>query len=187
MDVPALILVSIGLAMDAFAVSLGIGTSGQANSPRPVFSLSFHMGFFQGMMTFLGWLAGSSIVKYISSVDHWIAFVLLAFVGVNMIREGINPEEEVKRNDPSRGSTLLLLCVATSIDAMAVGLSMAMLEVNLLLACLMIGFITLGLSLFGLLFGRRLGERFGQRMEILGGIILIGIGLRILFTHLTGQ
>jgi len=178
------LLVAIGLAMDAFAVSLGIGTTKVANQPRPVFRISFHMGFFQGFMTFLGWLAGSTIANFIQSVDHWIALGLLAFVGIRMIISGFNPESEVEKADPSHGGTLVMICIATSIDAMAVGLGMAMLDAKILVPSLVIGLITFGLSLFGLLAGYRLGEKFGKKMEIIGGIILVAIGLRILFTHL---
>jgi putative Mn2+ efflux pump MntP len=184
--VPALtsVIIAIGLAMDAFAVSLGIGTTGQARTRRPVFRLSFHMGLFQGGMTFLGWLAGSSVASLISSFDHWIAFALLVFVGVRMIRSGFHPEEGYHNGDPSRGGTLIMLCVATSIDAFAVGLSLAMIGSEILVPSLVIGIITLSLSLFGLLAGGFLGERFGKRMEVLGGLILIGIGIRIIYTHI---
>lgn len=178
------LFIAVGLAMDAFAVSLGIGTTGRAKSPRPVFRLSFHMGLFQGVMTFLGWLAGSRIATLISSVDHWIALALLSFVGMRMIRSGFSKGDEIHPADPSRGRTLLILCIATSIDAMAVGLSMAMLGEKILIPCLIIGLVTLNLSLFGLLAGGFLGERFGKRMEIIGGLILIGIGLRILLEHI---
>jgi manganese efflux pump family protein len=180
----ASMLVAVGLAMDAFAVSLGIGTSGIANSPRPIFRLSFHMGLFQGLMTFLGWLAGSTIATLISAVDHWIAMGLLAFVGTRMIRSGLNPEIESQRDDPSRGSSLMMICIATSIDAMAVGLSLAMVKVEIISPSITIAVVTLALSLFGLLMGNQLGTRFGKRMEVLGGVILNAIGLRILYTHL---
>jgi manganese efflux pump family protein len=182
----ATLFVAIGLAMDAFAVSLGIGTSQAANTARPRFRLSFHMGLFQGLMTFLGWLAGSTIAVYISAVDHWIALVLLAFVGIRMIRSGLDPQSELHKTDPSRGGTLLLICIATSIDAMAVGLGMAMLKASILFPSLVIALVTLGLSLFGLIAGNTLGEKFGKRMEILGGLILLAIGLRIVYTHLFG-
>lgn len=179
-----MLFIAVGLAMDAFAVAVGIGTSGRADKPRPVFRVSFHMGLFQGLMTFLGWLAGSTIANFISTWDHWIALVLLSFVGTRMVMSGINPKSEVQKNDPSRGGTLMIICIATSIDAMAVGLSMAMLGSEILRPSLVIGIVTLGLSLFGLLAGAKLGERFGKRMEVLGGLILNGIGLRILLTHL---
>jgi manganese efflux pump family protein len=180
----ATLFVAVGLAMDAFAVSLGIGTSQVANSPRPLFRLSFHMGLFQGLMTFLGWLAGSTIARYISAVDHWVALVLLAFVGIRMIRSGLDPESELHKTDPSRGGTLLVICIATSIDAMAVGLGLAMLKTGIIFPSVVIAVVTLGLSLFGLLAGNSLGEKFGKRMEVLGGLILLAIGLRIVYTHL---
>jgi manganese efflux pump family protein len=180
----ASLFVAVGLAMDAFAVSLGIGTTRAANNPRPIFRISFHMGLFQGLMTFLGWLAGSTVANLISAFDHWIALGLLAFVGTRMIHSGLHPEKETQKADPSRGGTLLLICIATSIDAMAVGLSLGMLKVEIMAPSVTIGVVTLALSLFGLLAGNKLGETFGKRMEILGGLILNGIGLRILFTHL---
>lgn len=178
------LLIAVGLAMDAFAVSLGIGTTDQARSPRSVFRLAFHMGLFQGLMTFLGWLAGSRIAVLISGFDHWIALVLLAFIGTRMIRSGLSFEKEIHQEDPSRGRTLLVLCIATSIDAMAVGLSLAMLGTEIIVPSLIIGIVTLCLSLIGLLAGSLLGERFGKRMEIIGGLILNGIGLRIVLTHM---
>ncbi len=177
---------AVGLAMDAFAVSLGIGTTGRAKDPRAVFRLSFHFGFFQGLMTLLGWLLGSSIAGLIANFDHWLAFGLLAWVGFRMVKEGFAKEGEESKlmNDPSHGRTLMVLCVATSIDALAVGLSMAMLNANVLFASVVIGVITLGLSLVGLLAGSGLGIRFGKRMEVLGGLLLVGIGVRILLGHL---
>ena len=180
----ASMFVAVGLAMDAFAVSLGIGTTRTARAPRPIFRLAFHMGLFQGLMTLLGWLAGSTVAHLISGIDHWIAFVLLAFVGGRMIREGLDTEAELHRSDPSRGGSLVMICVATSIDAMAVGLSLAMVQVEIISPSVTIAVVTLLLSLFGLLAGSQLGTRFGKRMEVLGGVLLVGIGLRILVTHL---
>ncbi len=179
-------IIAVGLAMDAFAVSLGIGTAGRANNGRAVFRLAFHFGFFQGAMTLLGWLLGSTIAGLIANFDHWLAFALLAWVGARMMKEGFAREgkESKLMEDPSRGRTLMVLCVATSIDAMAVGLSMAMIEANVLFASVVIGVITLGLSLVGLLAGNGLGIRFGKRMEVLGGLLLVGIGVRIVLSHL---
>lgn len=184
MDFPTILLIAVGLAMDAFTVSLGIGTTRRANMLRPIFRLSFHFGLFQGGMCILGWLAGSSVARLIASVDHWIAMGLLALVGGRMIRSGLDPSEVAQENDPSRGYTLVMLSVATSIDAFAVGLSLAILQVNILQASITIGVVASGLSLIGLLIGHKLGETFGRRMEILGGALLIGIGLRVLITHL---
>jgi putative Mn2+ efflux pump MntP len=184
MELFTMLLISVGLAMDAFAVSLGVGTAGKANSFRAKFRLAFHFGFFQTMMTILGWLAGSSIAGLISGIDHWIAFILLGYVGLNMARSGLNHDQDSYSTDPSKGKTLMMLCVATSIDAMAVGLSMAMIGTAVFSSSLMIGLVTLFLSSVGLYTGAQLGEKFGKRMEILGGCILIFIGLRVVITHL---
>ena len=180
-----ILLIAVGLAMDCFAVSLGVGTAGTAAGPRPTFRLFFHFGLFQGGMTLLGWLAGKTVVNYISSIDHWVAFGLLLFVGVRMLRGGIrNNKEQPSIPDPSRGMTLVILSIATSIDALAVGLSLALLSVNVYWAALLIGGVSAFLSLVGLTLGNQLGIRFGKSMEILGGLILIGIGLRVLITHI---
>jgi putative Mn2+ efflux pump MntP len=181
----SILLIAIGLAMDCFAVSLGVGTAGTAIGARPTFRLFFHFGLFQGGMTLLGWLAGKTVVTYIASVDHWVAFGLLAFVGLRMIRGGLRKMGEPPAiPDPSRGMTLVILSIATSIDALAVGLSLALLAVNVFSAALLIGGVSAGLSLTGLLIGNQLGLRFGKSMEVLGGLILIAIGLRVLIMHL---
>lgn len=179
-------LIAVGLAMDAFAVSLGVGTCGQANDRRSIFRLSFHFGLFQAMMPVIGWLAGTTIDQYISTIDHWIAFGLLSYVGGRMVWQGIKGEEASYLGNPSRGRMLVILAVATSIDALAVGLSLAMIGVPVVGPAIMIGVVTFILSFIGLKVGCRLGEKFGQRVEIVGGVILILIGLRILISHLTG-
>ena len=178
------LLMAVGLAMDCFAVSLGIGTTRYANGPRPVFRLSFHFGLFQAMMPVLGWVLGTRVASLVSAVDHWVAFGLLGFVGVRMIRSGLDGAAESHNTDPSRGRTLIMLAVATSIDAFAIGLSLAMLQVQILFPILVIGLVAGGLSLVGLRVGNGLGQAFGKRMEVIGGVILILIGLRVLFSHL---
>jgi putative Mn2+ efflux pump MntP len=177
------LLIAVGLAMDAFAVSLGIGTGGLAKDWRSKFRLAFHFGIFQTLMTVLGWLAGATVANFISGIDHWIALALLSFVGISMIRSGISKEKERVRPNPSKGGSLVMLSLATSLDAMAVGLSMAMIKTAILLPAMIIGVVTAGLSAFGLQAGARLGEVFGKRMEIIGGLILIGIGLNVVITH----
>lgn len=184
MGIVEILLIAIGLAMDAFAVSLGIGAGGRANSAGAKFRLPFHFGFFQFAMPILGWLGGTWVADIISSVDHWIAFGLLAFVGGRMVQSGLSKEESVTVGDPSRGRTLVMLSVATSIDALAVGLSLAMLRVDVIVPSLVIGVVAAVLSLVGLLLGNRLGTAFGKRTEVLGGLILIGIGVRVLIEHL---
>jgi manganese efflux pump family protein len=181
-----ILLLAVGLAMDCFAVSLGIGTTRQACTPRPIFRLAFHFGLFQSLMPLLGWFGGSRVAYLIGGVDHWIAFVLLGWVGGRMIRSGVDHDAESYACDPSRGRTLVLLSIATSLDALAVGLSLAMLRVDILPPVLMIGVITALISVLGLRLGSRLGEAFGKRTEIVGGVILIGIGLRVLMGHLLG-
>ena len=184
MSVVEILLIAVGVAMDAFAVSLGIGTTAYAEGRRPLFRLSFHFGLFQALMPVLGWLAGTTVAHLIASVDHWVALSLLAFVGVRMIRSGMDSDGDSHSRDPSRGGNLILLSVATSIDAFAIGLGLAMLQVSIVFPVIVIGIVTAGLSLAGLLTGHRLGKAFGKRMEILGGLILIGIGVRIVITHL---
>ncbi len=184
MELTASFLIAIGLAMDAFAVSLGVAAAGKARDARARFRLAFHFGFFQMAMTVLGWLLGSTIANFINGIDHWIALALLGYVGFNMVRSGFDPDKEICQSNPSKGKTLMLLCVATSLDAMAVGLSMAMLKVSVIFPSVVIGVVTSVLCTFGLLAGTQLGETFGKKMEVLGGLILIGIGLRVVITHL---
>lgn len=145
--------------------------------------LAAHFGIFQASMTALGWLAGETIVQYVKGFDHWIAFALLGYVSFNLIRSGLDKERKAFKQDPSTGRVLVVLSVATSIDAFAVGLSIAFLKVPILISVIMIGVVALLLSAVGLFAGIRLGEAFGKRMEILGGIILLGIGIRVVITH----
>jgi putative Mn2+ efflux pump MntP len=180
MEFLEILSIAVGLAMDAFAVSIGIGTTRFALGRRPVFRLSFHFGLFQCLMPILGWLAGAGIAGWLDGYDHWIAAGLLAFVGARMVRSGLSPDASAFEGDPSRGRTLLFLCFATSIDALAVGLSVAMLGINIIYPSIVIGIVTSGLSLVGLGIGHKLGELFGKRMEIVGGLILFGIGLHVL-------
>lgn len=187
MDFWWLLIVAVSLAMDCFAVSLGIGSSPLPTTSRRVFRIAFHFGFFQFAMCCLGWLLGSTVVNLISGFDHWLAFALLAWVGVRMIREGLSDvKEEIERKDPTRGKTLMMLSLATSMDSLGVGLSLALLKINILTAALLIGLVSLLFSVAGMQGGNKLSEKFGDRMEVAGGIVLVLIGLRILLTHLTG-
>jgi putative Mn2+ efflux pump MntP len=179
-----ILFLAIGLAMDATAVSLGVAAGGGTTGVRPVFRLSFHFGLFQGLMTFLGWLAGTGFEPLISGVDHWVATGLLVLVGARMIRSGlIHPVQEQPR-DPSRGISLVALSVATSIDALAAGISLAMLTVAIAAPAMIIALVTGALSLAALLLGNRLGKAYGRPMEILGGAVLISVALHLLVTHL---
>ena len=184
MQIFTITLIAIGLAMDASAVSLGIGTAGQIENLRGKIRLAAHFGIFQAGMTALGWLTGGSMVAYIKDFDHWIAFALLGYVGINLIRSGMDKDGKPFEQDPSTGKTLVMLSFATSIDAFAVGLTIALLNVPVLISVFMIGIVTLGLSAIGLFAGDRLGQKLGKRMEILGGLILLGIGVQVVISHL---
>lgn len=184
MNFVEVLLIALGLAMDAFAVCLGAGTTRHIDGPRPVFRLAFHFGLFQALMPVLGWLVGSTIERWIAPFDHWIAFGLLGFVGVRMVRSGLDRQGETHADDPSRGATLIMLSVATSIDAFAVGLSLAVLNVGIAYPAIVIGLVAGSMSLLGLALGNRLGKAFGKRMEIIGGLILIGIGIRVVISHM---
>jgi putative Mn2+ efflux pump MntP len=178
--------IALSMSMDAFAVCLGAGTQDCTNGRRPTFRLAFHFGLFQFLMPVLGWLAGTSVERYISGFDHWVAFGLLAFVGLRMLRSGIRPGKDEKEEDPSRGWTMVLLSIAVSIDALAVGLSLGLIGVTIWYPAVVIGVVTGLVSWLGLRLGNRLSERFGGRMEILGGLVLVGIGVRIVVSHLAG-
>ena len=177
-------LIALSMAMDAFAVCLSAGAQEQTSGPRPTFRLAFHFGLFQFLMPVLGWFAGATIERYIAAYDHWIAFGLLAFVGGRMVWFGFHPEKEAKKNDPSRGWTLVLLSIAVSIDALAVGLSLGIVGVTIWTPAVVIGVVTGLVSWLGIRLGNKLGEKFGKRMEIAGGIILVLLGIRILLVHL---
>ncbi len=179
-----IIIIAMGLAMDASAVSLAAAAAGYARDARAIFRLSFHFGLFQFFMPVLGWFLGIGLASHFKTFDHWIAFFLLAFVGIRMISEGMDKSPGNQKKDPSRGMTMVMLSVATSIDALAIGLSLAMLEVNIWYPSIMIGVITTVMSFFAIKVGTKLGVLFGKKMEIFGGIILIFIGTRILFFHL---
>lgn len=179
-----ILFLAIGLAMDATAVSLGVAAAGGAVGVRPIFRLSFHFALFQGLMTLLGWLVGTGFAHLISSVDHWVATGLLVIIGARMIRAGLSHEAQPKVSDPSRGMSLIALSIATSIDALAAGISLAMLAVTIAAPALIVALVTAAMSLGALLVGNKLGQAFGRRMEILGGVILFAVGLRLLVAHL---
>jgi putative Mn2+ efflux pump MntP len=183
MSFPEIFLLAIGMAMDAFAVCLASGSLPLTQGPRPAFRLSFHFGLFQFIMPVLGWLAGATIEPVSRDHDHWIVFGLLSFVGLRMIYSALKGGES-QSTDPSRGLTLVLLSVAVSVDALAVGLSLGLLGIFVWYPAIIIGVVTGVLSLIGLRLGNRLGRRFGKSVEVIGGFVLIGIGLQILIAHL---
>jgi len=177
--------IAFGLAMDAFAVSLGASAVLRRVSTRQYFRFAFHFGLFQFLMPVLGWLGGSTVAGLAASFDHWVAFGLLAFIGAKMIREALADRAgERLRGDPTRGWSLVALSVATSIDALAVGFSFAMLAVSVWYPSVIIGVVAAGMTLLGMRLGGRLGHRFGRMMEVIGGLVLLAIGTRILWQHL---
>ncbi len=177
------LVLAVGLAMDAFAVSLCVGATGRVNNTAWRMRPPFYFGFFQFLMPVIGWFGGSWLAGMISGFDHWIAFGLLTFVSVRMLKSGFSKGEEQTCELLTRRE-VLVLAVATSIDALAVGLSLAVLQVAIWRPSVIIGIVTAVLSLAAILLGSRLGERFGKRAEVLGGVILLAIGLRILLAHL---
>jgi putative Mn2+ efflux pump MntP len=184
MEILTLTGIAVALAMDAFAVALGVGVCVTPLTHRHYFRLGFHFGLFQALMPILGWLIGRSVQQYIVDYDHWIALILLSLIGGHMIYEALHPDrEERKEGDPTRGFSLVLLSIATSIDALAVGLSLAMLGIDVWFPALIIGLVACAFTLVGLRIGRRVGEIWGQRVEIFGGIILILIGIKIVLEH----
>ena len=171
--------------MDAFAAAISAGVVLREISFGQVFRLSFHFGLFQFLMPIVGWFAGMTVSGLIADYDHWVAFCLLVFIGGKMIRDSFKEEQKIKTVDPTRGLTLIVLSIATSIDALAVGLSLGFLGVDILYPSVVIGIVAAAMTVAGMFFGKKLGQFFGKKIEILGGLILIGIGIKILVEHLS--
>ena len=184
MNLITIIVLAIGLGIDAFSVAIGIGAANTKRSWAPVLRLSAAFGIFQFVMPIAGWLAGQTVVSFIANYDHWIAFALLAYVGGKMIREGFEKESEEEKADQTTGLPLLLLSIATSIDALAVGFSFSVLKVPILFPATIIGIVCFLMTAIGMLFGKALAKIFGKKVEIFGGIVLIAIGVKILIDHL---
>lgn len=198
MDILSILLIAIGLSMDAFAVSVTNGITIRNLKIRHALKIGMYFGVFQALMPLAGWLAGSQFSEYIISVDHWIAFGLLSFIGGKMIHESfdkgdseaeegmlevaISGQETVKE-DPLRMGRLMMLAVATSIDALAVGVSFAFLKVSILWSAAVIGSITFVICVAGVFIGKRFGDLLKRKAELAGGLILIFIGLKILLEH----
>ena len=177
-----ILIIGVGLSMDAFAVSICKGLSTRTLKLKHALICGGYFGFFQGFMPFLGYVLGIQFKDKIESIDHWIAFILLGFLGGKMIYESFREEETTISSFSTK--TLLTLGVATSIDALAVGVSMAFLKTSIYFPAFIIGFVTFSLSLIGVICGYRFGKIKGINVELFGGIILIGIGIKILIEHL---
>lgn len=183
MDIISLFILAVGLSMDAFAVSVCKGLAMKQITLKKAGLVGLWFGGFQALMPFIGYLLGSQFEQYITAVDHWIAFVLLGIIGGNMIKEALSKDEE-EADDSLDCKTMLILAVATSIDALAVGITFAFLQVEIIPAVSFIGIITFLLSAVGVKVGNVFGIRYKSKAELAGGIILIAIGLKILLEHL---
>lgn len=183
MGVLELLLLSVGLAMDAFAVSVCKGISMKKMNWKKAIIIGLYFGGFQALMPTVGYFLGAAFQSLITSIDHWIAFILLGIIGGGMIKESFGDDEE-NRNDDVSFKTMIVLAIATSIDALAIGITFAFFNVNLVLATSLIGIITFILSVFGTKIGNRFGNKYEKKAEFLGGVILVLLGIKILLEHL---
>lgn len=184
MSLVEILLIAVGLSMDAFAVSVGKGLGMRRIDYRTSFALAISFGAFQALMPVLGWFLASSFAGYIKSVDHWIAFLLLAFVGGKMLLDAIRGEQEDVGDATVGFGELMMLSIATSIDALAIGITFAALDVAPMPAVVIIGVTTFALSLAGVVIGNRFGAAYERPAGFVGGIILVGIGVKVLVEHL---
>ena len=176
-------LIGVGLAMDAFAVSICKGLSMKKIYWKKAIIIAVYFGLFQALMPVIGYFLGTTFENYITNLDHWVAFILLGAIGANMIKEAFWGDSEAL-NDSVDFKTMVVLAIATSIDALAVGITFAFLKTNILLATLLIGIITFVICLLGVKIGNKFGSKYGNKAEFLGGVLLIILGSKILLEHL---
>lgn len=185
MNIISTLLIAVGLAMDAFSVCITAGICIPKPDKGHFLRLSLTFGFFQFAMPIIGYFLGITIEPIIRNYDHWLALVLLAYIGGKMIYEGLKPEDKsCNPKDPSRGKTLIILALATSIDALAVGVSYGVLSRPIFLPAVIIGCVCAVFSTLGILIGKRVGSMLGKRAEVIGGLCLIAIGIKILLEHI---
>jgi putative Mn2+ efflux pump MntP len=186
MNLLVILGIAAALAMDCFAVSMGMAVGLSGLSTRQALRMGFFFGLFQAAMVTAGWAAGDQLLRIIRDFDHWVAFGLLAFIGGRMIFESVTSDESEKadRRDQTRGGSLILLSFATSIDSLAVGLGLGIIQQGILLPAAVIGAVSFLMTLIGARLGPVVGRVVGKRAEILGGLILLAIGIRILVEHL---
>jgi len=184
MDYLTLFLIAIGLCFDTFAVSVTSGLILNRIRFTEAMKIAFVLAFFQGLMPLIGWFLGAGVRQYIEHYDHWLAFGALTALGIKMIIESLKKQEQRHQLNPLDIKVLTGMALATSIDALVIGFSMAFFKVTILIACFIIGAVTFVASMLGILFGKKTGARFGRYMEIVGGLILILIGVKILMEHL---
>lgn len=181
-----LFLIGVGLSADAFSVAVCKGLNMRKLNLKHAYIIAVFFGGFQAIMPLIGYLLGTSFSSYIESFDHWVAFVLLVFIGGKMAMEALRDKEDggEEKTDVLKIGELTIMSIATSIDALAVGITFAFLKVNILLSVLLIGVTTFALSLAGVLIGNKFGARYKNKAELAGGIILVLIGVKILLEHL---
>jgi len=180
----SIFLIALALSMDAFSVAIALGAAGRQHSRLAAFRLAAAFGLFQFFMPILGWLLGRTVVSYIADYDHWVAFGLLAIVGIRMIKEYFDRDDKERLKDPTKGWPLLVLSIATSIDALAVGVSFAFFDVNIYYAGAVIGMVCFAITAAGMVFGKALSRVLGKKAVLLGGLVLIGIGIKIVVEHM---
>lgn len=186
MSFAEILLVAVALAMDAFAVAIAAGVALKVVTLRQTFRLSWHFGLFQALMPIVGWFGGFAVREYFLRFGHWIAFGLLLYIGGHMLWEGLKGSDDDACQDPTVGSRLIMLSVATSIDALAVGFTLAMLGISVWVPAAIIGLVALVFTATGLHLGKIVGcrSRLGQQAEVLGGLVLLAIGAKILWQAL---
>lgn len=185
MGIVEIILIALGLGMDSFAVSICKGLAMKKMDLKKAIIIGIYFGVFQAIMPIIGYLLGINFQSIITSIDHWIAFILLGCIGFNMLKEAFSKDED-NFDDNVDFKTMIVLAIATSIDALAVGITFAFLQVNIILAVSIIGGVALTLSIIGVKLGSVFGNKYEKKAEILGGIILILMGVKILVEHLLG-
>lgn len=178
-----ILLISIGLAMDAFAVSVCKGLAMKKMNWKKAVIIGLYFGIFQAVMPVIGYFLGTTFERFITNMDHWVAFILLVGIGINMVKEAFDKESE-NRNDNVDVKTMLVLSIATSIDALAIGITFACLKIHIVMPVITIGLITFIISVIGVKIGNRFGNKYEKKAEIMGGVILILLGIKILLEHL---
>ncbi|MDO8577225.1 MAG: manganese efflux pump MntP family protein [Candidatus Daviesbacteria bacterium] len=178
-----ILLISISLSLDAFSVSIVGGMKVSKVKHLHALRVAAFFGIFQAVMPVIGWFIGEAMKGFIGGIDHWIAFGLLGIIGINMIRESLSDEDSERKNLLDT-NTLIFLAVATSIDALVVGITLSLIKIPFILSISIIGLVTFIICFFGFLFGEKLGARFGKKIEVLGGLALIAIGIKILIEHI---
>ena len=184
MTLPEIILIAIALSMDAFAVSVTLGLSVKKLKLKQILIPGIYFGFFQALMLFIGFFAGTYFVHKIQSLDHWIAFALLVFIGGKMIKDSFSKEEKRVQENPFRFITMLLLAIATSVDALAIGITFSFFEINIFKAILITGLVTFCISIGGVKIGNVFGAKYKSKAEFIGGVVLVILGFKILIEHL---